>query len=101
MSVTVSSTKIAPVAAKLVSASIALSGYDAQVLRSMLGGLSRKTRRESTASNGGNKASANRARFLVKEIIDALDKQGVTRLSEVPVTPPDQANINVPFGRAL
>lgn len=91
MSVSVSSYKVAPVAAKLVSATITLTGYDAQVLRSMLGGLTRKERRAATGRNGGNKASENRARFLVKEINAALDAQGVSRLNEVAITPPDQA----------
>lgn len=90
MAVTVSSKKTVPVAPTLISASIELSGHDAQVLRSMLGGLTRAERRAATGRNGGNKASQNRARFLVKEIIDALDAQGVVRLSEVPITPPDQ-----------
>lgn len=91
MSVSVTAKKTVPVQAQILSATITLTGKDAQVLRSMLGGLSRKTRREAVKGNGGNQASADRARFLVKEINAALDAQGVTRLSEVPITPPDQA----------
>lgn len=91
MSVSVSSVKVAPVAAKLVSATITLTGKDAQILRSMLGALTRAERRAAVQRNGGNKQSADRGRFLVKEINAALDAQGVTRLSEVAVTPPDQA----------
>lgn len=90
MAVTVTSQQTVPVAPKLISATITLDGHDAQVLRSMLGALTRKERREATGRNGGNKDSQNRARFLVKELIDAMDAQGVTRLNEVPITPPDQ-----------
>lgn len=67
------------------SFTLTLTGKDAQILRSMLGGLRRKVRREAVKSNGGNKDSANRARFLVKEIIKAMDDEGITRLNEVPV----------------
>lgn len=90
MSVTVIAKKTVPVAPAIIEASIVLKGHDAQVLRSMLGALTRKERREATGRNGGNKASQDRARFLVKEVIDALDAQGVTRLSEIPITPPDR-----------
>lgn len=90
MAVTVSTKRTVPVAPTLIEASITLKGHDAQVLRSMLGGLTRAERRASTRRNGGSKESGDRARFLVKELIDALDAQGVVRLSEVPITPPDQ-----------
>lgn len=90
MTVTVSSKKTVPVKAALISATIELNGYDAQVLRSMLGGLTRAERRAATRRNGGSKAAGDRARFLVKELIDALDAQGVERLNEVAITPPDQ-----------
>lgn len=91
MSVSVSAVKTVPVAQKLISATITLSGKDAQILRSMLGALTRAERRAATRRNGGSKESGDRARFLVKEINAALDAQGVTRLNEVPITPPDQA----------
>lgn len=91
MSVTVSAVKTVPVAQKLISATITLNGKDAQILRSLLGGLSRKERREAVKRNGGNQASADRSRFLVTEIFKGMDAQGVTRLNEVPITPPDQA----------
>lgn len=68
------------------SVTMTLSPGDAKVLRTMLGGLRRKVRREAVKANGGGKDSANRARFLVKEIIDAFEAQGITRLDEVPVT---------------
>lgn len=90
MTVSVTASLTVPVAPTLVSATITLEGHDARVLRSMLGALTRKERREATRRNGGNKSSADRARFLVKELIDALDAQGVTRLDEEPITPPDQ-----------
>ena len=91
MSVSVTAVKTVPVKAELIKATITLSGKDAQILRSMLGGLTRAERRAATGRNGGNKASQDRARFLVKEINAALDAQGVERLSEVAITPPDQA----------
>jgi hypothetical protein len=90
MPVSVSSTRIAPVAPKLINVTLLLQGHDAQVLRSMLGGLTRAERRAATRRNGGSKESGDRARFLVKEIIDAFDAQGATRLGEVEITPPDQ-----------
>jgi hypothetical protein len=90
MSVSVTASLTRPVKASIISATITLEGHDAQVLRSMLGALTREERREATGRNGGNKTSQDRARFLVKEIIDALDAQGVTRLEEVSITPPDQ-----------
>lgn len=90
MSVSVSAELTVPVAPAVLSATINLEGHDAQILRSMLGALTRKERRAATRRNGGSKESGDRARFLVKELIDALDAQGVTRLSEVPITPPDQ-----------
>lgn len=91
MAVSVTSNKIPAVAAQLISVKLELSGYDAQVLRSMLGGLTRAERRAATQRNGGSKASGNRARFLVKELNAAMDAQGVIRLAEVSITPPDQA----------
>lgn len=90
MTVSVTASLTVPVAPSVISATITLEGHDAKVLRSMLGALTRKERREATRRNGGNKASGDRARFLVKELIDALDAQGVTRLDEEPITPPDQ-----------
>ncbi len=90
MSITVKSIKTVPVAQSLISVSLTLKGHDAQVLRSMLGGLTRAERRAATRRNGGNKASGDRARFLVKEILDGFDAQGATRLNEVAITPPDQ-----------
>jgi hypothetical protein len=90
MAVSVNASLTVPVAPRVISATITLEGHDAQVLRSMLGALTRAERRAATQRNGGSKESADRARFLVKEIIDALDAQGVTRLNEVPITPPDQ-----------
>ena len=91
MSVSVTAVKTVPVAQKIISATITLGGKDAQILRSMLGALTRAERRAATRRNGGSKESGDRARFLVKEINAALDAQGVTRLSEVEITPPDQA----------
>lgn len=90
MTVSVTSQQTVPVAPTLISATITLQGHDARVLRSMLGALTRKERRAATRRNGGNKDSGDRARFLVKELIDAMDAQGVTRLDEVPIEPPDQ-----------
>ena len=90
MAVSVNASLTVPVAPRIISATITLEGHDAQVLRSMLGALTRAERRAATQRNGGSKESGDRARFLVKEIIDALDAQGVTRLNEVPITPPDQ-----------
>jgi hypothetical protein len=90
MAVSVNASLTVPVAPKVISATITLEGHDAQVLRSMLGALTRAERRAATQRNGGSKESGDRARFLVKELIDALDAQGVTRLNEVPITPPDQ-----------
>lgn len=86
MSVSVSAIRPAVVVPPPSSVTLTLSGEDARILRTMLGGLRRKTRREAVKQNGGNKASANRARFLVKEIIDAFDAEGAVRLTEVPVT---------------
>lgn len=91
MSVSVTAVKTVPAAQKLISAAITLGGKDAQIFRSLLGALTRKERREAVKRNGGNQASADRARFLVKEIFTAMDAQGVTRLDEVAITPPDQA----------
>lgn len=99
MTVTVGSKKTVPVKAQILEVTFTLKGYDAQVFRSMLGGLSRAERRASTRRNGGSKASGDRARFLVKEIIDAMDKEGVVRLSEVAITPPDQQLTRAARGR--
>lgn len=90
MSVIVTAQTVAPRPPEVLSATITLEGHDARVLRSMLGALTRAERRAATRRNGGSKESGDRARFLVKELIDALDAQGVTRLDEVPITPPDQ-----------
>lgn len=92
MTVSVSANVVPPSKPIILDATISLSGYDLQVLRSMLGGLSRAERRAATRRNGGSKAAGDRARFLVKELIDAIDAQvgGDGRLTEVPVTPPDQ-----------
>lgn len=90
MSVTASAVRTVPVAPVLLSATLNLQGQDAKILRSMLGALTRAERRAAIRRNGGSKTSATRGRFLVKEIIDALDAQGVTRLDEEPITPPDQ-----------
>lgn len=56
---------------------IELDLEDATVLRLMLGGLKRAERRAATRSNGGTKTQADRARYLVKEIIDALSAEGI------------------------
>jgi hypothetical protein len=90
MSVTASAVRTVPVAPSLISVTLTLAGKDGKILRSLMGALTRAERRAAIRRNGGNKASANRGRFLVKEIIDALDAQGVTRLDEEPITPPDQ-----------
>lgn len=99
MSVTVTAVKTVPVKQSVLSATISLSGEDAQILRSMLGALTRAERRAATRRNGGSKESGDRARFLVKEINAALDAQGVTRLSEVAITPPDQARPAFSYSR--
>ncbi len=91
MSVTVSAVKVQPVAEKLISCSITLAGQDARIFRSLLGALTRDERRAAVRRNGGSKQSGDRARFLVKEIFTAMDAQGVKRLDEVAITPPDQA----------
>lgn len=90
MSLKVTATLPPPAPTSPIEVTINLKGHDAQVLRSMLGGLTRKERREATRRNGGSKESGDRARFLVKELIDAMDAAKCPRLSEVPITPPDQ-----------
>lgn len=86
MAVTVTANRPAVVVPPPTSVTITLDIGDAKVLRTMLGGLRRKVRREAVKQNGGNKASANRARHLTKELIDAMDAVGATRLDEVPVS---------------
>lgn len=67
---------------------ISLGPDDAVTLRTMLGGLKRDARRAAVKANGGDKVMADRARHLVKEIIDALSAQGIN--------PPDGASSGLP-----
>lgn len=90
MTIQVTATLPPPAPVSPIEVTLTLKGHDAQVLRSMLGALTRAERRAATRRNGGSKDSGDRARFLVKELIDAMDAAGCPRLSEVPITPPDQ-----------
>lgn len=59
------------------SVTLELDLSDATVLRLMLGGLKRAERCAATKANGGTQEQASRARYLVKEIIDALSAEGI------------------------
>jgi len=75
--VIVTVTRAAPVVPPPSEVVISLDPADATVLRTMLGGLKRAERRAAVEANGGDKEMADRARHLVKEIIDAMSAQGI------------------------
>lgn len=75
--VIVTATRAVPVVPPPSEVVISLDPADATVLRTMLGGLKRDERRAAVQANGGDKEMADRARHLVKEIIDAMSAQGI------------------------
>lgn len=79
MSVKVTANRPPPVVPPATSFNIELSAYDAQVLRTMLGGLKLKTRGGATAKNGGGPVEVARSKTLTKEIFTALEAQGATK----------------------
>jgi hypothetical protein len=81
MSVSVNAIRPAVVVPPPSSFTITLSAYDAQVLRTMLGGLKLKTRGGATAKNGGGRAEVARSKTLTKEIFTALEAQGAAKFN--------------------
>ena len=81
MSVKVTANRPTPVVPPATSYNIELSAYDAQVLRTMLGGLKLKTRGGATAKNGGGRAEVARSKTLTKEIFTALEAQGAAKFN--------------------
>jgi hypothetical protein len=67
-------TRIIPV---VEGVTITLDQADARILRMLLGGTHREERRTAVKRNGGTVEDQDRGRFLVKEIIDAIDAKAL------------------------